>query len=226
MRSMTRILEVLLLALVLTASLFGQSSGSIVGTVKDTSGGVLAGASVTAANPSQGVSQTVPTNEEGIFVFPQLPSGTYSVTVELAGFKKTGKSDVILPTASKVNAGEFVLPVGEITETVTVEAEAGRLQIQSESGERSDLVTGTQLRSIGLNGRNIIDLGKNDPWGDFRWCRLGQWSFDSHQYYWQFQHQRNAQHPTRIHRGWRHELQPGQQHRCLGIGEPRRVGGG
>ena len=56
-----------------------------------------------------------------------------------------------------------MLPLGEMTETVTVEAEAGRLQIQSESGERSDLVTGTQLRSIGLNGRNIIDLAKTVP---------------------------------------------------------------
>ena len=90
MRCMTRILAVLLPAIVLAASLFGQSSGSIVGTVKDTSGGILAGASVTAANLSQGVSQTVPTNEEGIFVFPQLPSGTYSVTVELAGHATVG----------------------------------------------------------------------------------------------------------------------------------------
>ncbi len=155
--------ETLAVAVFLVGSLFAQSAGSITGTVKDTTGGVLAGAGVTAANPSQGVSQTVQTNEEGVFVFPQLPSGTYTVTAELAGFKKTAKSDVILPTASKVNAGDFVLPVGEITETLTVEAEAGRLQIQSESGERSDLVTGTQLRNIGLNGRNIIDLAKTIP---------------------------------------------------------------
>jgi hypothetical protein len=56
-----------------------------------------------------------------------------------------------------------MLPLGEMTETVTVEDEAGRLQILSESGERSDLVTGTHLRSIGLNGRNIIDLAKTVP---------------------------------------------------------------
>ena len=45
-----------------------------------------------------------------------------------------------------------------MTETVTVQAEAGQLQIQSESGERSNLVTNRQLRDLALNGRNVVDL--------------------------------------------------------------------
>ena len=62
-----------------------------------------------------------------------------------------------------MNVGDFVLEVGNMTETITVEAEAGRLQIQTESAERSDLVTNKQLRDMALNGRNIVDLFKTIP---------------------------------------------------------------
>ena len=70
---------------------------------------------------------------------------------------------MILPTKSAINVGDFVLEVGNMTETVTVEADVGRLQIQTESAERSDLVTNKQLRDVALNGRNIADLFKTIP---------------------------------------------------------------
>ena len=98
-----------------------------------------------------------------MFLLTNLPPGTYSLKVELAGFKTVEKSNVILPVSSKVNAGEFVLEVGNVSETVTVEADAGRMQIQTESGERSDLVTNKQLRDVALNGRMVIDLLKTIP---------------------------------------------------------------
>src|SRR3954468_13437891 len=110
----------------LTTSVFGQSDGSISGRVKDTNGGVVVGAMVTVANPSQGVSQNTQTNDTGGFTFPQLPSGTYTITAESPGFKKSEKSEVVLPTASRVNVGDLVLQVGNVTETITVEAEAGQ----------------------------------------------------------------------------------------------------
>ena len=102
-------------------------------------------------------------NAQGAFVFPLLPPGTYTVSVELSGFKKAAKSNVILPVASRVNVGDLVLEVGNVSEAVTVEANVGRLQIQTESGERSDLVTNAQLRDIALNGRNVVDLMKTIP---------------------------------------------------------------
>jgi outer membrane receptor protein involved in Fe transport len=143
---------------------FGQSNaGSISGTVKDGSGAVVPGAAVTVVNPANAVTQTATTNEDGIFVVPQLPPGRYVITVEKAGFKKFEKSNVILSVAAKVNVGDFVLDVGAVTEVVTVEADVGQLQIQRESGERSDTITGRQLREIGLNGRNITDLAKLIP---------------------------------------------------------------
>ena len=109
------------------------------------------------------MSRTAQSGALGSFVFTQLPPGTYTIAVELSGFKKVEKSSVILSVASRVNAGDFVLDVGNVTETITVEADAGRMQIQTESGERSDVVTNKQLRDIALNGRNVVDLMKLVP---------------------------------------------------------------
>ncbi|MEO7190211.1 MAG: carboxypeptidase regulatory-like domain-containing protein [Vicinamibacterales bacterium] len=158
----TAIAALIVLVLMTTAA-FAQDAGSISGTVKDQSGAALPGATVTASNVALAVSQTVQSGSEGAFVFPLLPPGTYTVIAELSGFKKASKLNVILPTASKVSAGDFTLEIGSVTEVVSVEADAGRLQIQTQSGERSDLVTNRQLRDIALNGRNIADLMKLVP---------------------------------------------------------------
>ncbi|PYQ10989.1 MAG: hypothetical protein DMF80_22795, partial [Acidobacteria bacterium] len=140
-----------------------QSAGSITGTVKDSTGAALPGATVTAANSAQGVAQSVQTSPLGVFVFPQLPPGTYEVKAELSGFKSAARSNVILTTKSAINVGDFMLEVGNVSETVTVEADVGRLQVQTESAERSDLVTNKQLRDVALNGRNIVDFMKLVP---------------------------------------------------------------
>src|SRR5450755_4709286 len=92
-----------LLLFLAATSAYGQGNGSITGSVKDDSGGVVAGASVTAANAEVGVTQTTQSNAEGNFVFPQLPPGNYTVTVEMKGFKKAEKSEITLPTASKIS---------------------------------------------------------------------------------------------------------------------------
>ena len=90
-----------------------------------------------------------------------------------------------------MNAGDFVLDIGNVTETITVEADSGRLQIQTESGERSDMVTNKQLRDIALNGRNIVDLMKLVP-GRHR--RRHHHHVDRDQRGGRLQHQRHAQH--------------------------------
>src|SRR5688572_30497453 len=151
------------LLLGLAAGAAAQSAGSIAGTVQDASGAFLPGATITLVNPATAVSGNATTDTRGDFVSPPLPPGTYTVTAELSGFKKVEKTGVIVTTGSRVSAGTFVLEVGPMSETVTVEAEAGRLQIQSESAERSDLVTNKQLRDVALNGRNITDLFKTIP---------------------------------------------------------------
>ncbi len=147
----------------LTLSALAQSDGTISGNVKDNNGAAIAGATVTIVNPVKNITQTASSSEDGIFVSPQLPPGTYMISVQKAGFKKIEKSNVILSTGDKLNVGDFVLEVGEVAETIQVQADVGQLQIKTESGERSDVITNRQIRDIALNGRNILDLTKTVP---------------------------------------------------------------
>ena len=106
-----------------TPALMAQAtSGSINGTVKDATGGVLPGATVTVSNPSTGVTRNVTTNDAGDFIAPNLPPGTYTIRVELQGFKVLEKADVILSATDRLNAGAFELELGGTAETVNVSA--------------------------------------------------------------------------------------------------------
>ena len=158
-----RTIQVVMIASLLAGAAFAQSSGSIAGTVKDSNGGVVPGATVTASDPSRGLTQATTTNGEGDFVFPLLPPGTYTLNIGFAGFKKSERSGVVVPVATKISVGDVVLEVGNISDTVTVAAEAGQLEVQTESGERSNVVTNRQLRNIALNGRNVVDLMRTIP---------------------------------------------------------------
>jgi hypothetical protein len=150
--------------LFLCAGVLGQSgAGSITGSVKDINGAAVPGATVTLTNPASSVSQTATTNEDGVFTSPQLPPGTYTVSVEKEGFKRIEKAGVVLSTGDRLNAGDFVLEAGGVSETVQVVADAGQLQVKTESGERSELITNRQIKDLALNGRNILDLTRTVP---------------------------------------------------------------
>ena len=138
-------------------------SGSIFGSVTDPTGAIVSNATVTVRAPEIGVTRTIQTNEQGDFVVPNLPPANYSVTVEAPGFKKLDKQDIHLSAADRLNAGIFVLPVGATAEAVTVTADAGELQLQTNSGERSDVVTTKQLNDVAMNGRNALDYMKLIP---------------------------------------------------------------
>jgi hypothetical protein len=139
------------------------TSGSISGTVKDSSEAAIPGANVVVSNSAVGVSRTVSTSEDGAFVVPNLPPGNYDITVEVTGFKKLQKTGIVLSAADRVSAGDFVLNVGTTSENITVTAEAAQLQLQSNSGERSDLITNRQLNDVAINGRNVLDYMKLVP---------------------------------------------------------------
>jgi hypothetical protein len=162
MKSMKMIIAALAIVTALAGAALAQT-GSITGTVTDAIGAAVPGASVTAANPTNGVSRTAVSNDQGVFVFPQLPPGAYTVTVEKSGFKRLEKAGVVLSTGDQINAGDFQLEPGDISATVQIQANAGQLLLKSESGERADVVSGQQLRNIGLNGRNVSDLAKLVP---------------------------------------------------------------
>ena len=139
------------------------TSGTIMGTVKDSSGAVISDANVTVANPSNGLARTVTSSDSGEFVAPNLLPGTYTITVEAKGFKKLESSGFVLSAADKLNAGDLVLTVGAAADQVTVTADVGQVQLQGSSGERSDLITNKQLNDVALNGRNVLDYLKLVP---------------------------------------------------------------
>ncbi len=139
------------------------TSGTIFGAVKDQSGAYVPAAKVTVTETTTGLVRTVTSSKSGTFAVPNLPPGTYTVAVEASGFQKLVKTGLILTAAGSVNAGEMVLRVGTATQTVTVTATAGQMQLQSNSGERSDLITGKQLNDVAMNGRNVLDYMKLVP---------------------------------------------------------------
>ena len=153
------LMTVLFLAFGWTSSLVAQvTSGTILGSVQDTTGAVIPRAKVTATAASIGSTRTVTSNANGTFSLPNLPVGTYHLTVTANGFETLQKDGIVLSSADHLNAGAFILKVGAEATTVTVSADTGQMQIQASSGERSDLITGKQLNDIALNGRNVLDI--------------------------------------------------------------------
>ncbi len=158
----------LLLAVLLVFSVGGLlsaqvTSGTIYGTVKDPSGATIPHAAVIVSSSAIGFERKVVSNDSGSFTAPNLPPATYSITVEAKGFQKLEKRGIVLSATDKLNAGDFSLTVGAEETSVTVTADAGQLQLQSNSGERSDLISNKQLNDIALNGRMVLDYMKLVP---------------------------------------------------------------
>jgi hypothetical protein len=153
----------LTLALLLAVSAFAQNTGSLSGIVQDPNGGALAGAKVTVSDPTKGFQLETKTNSDGIFSFSTIPPGTYTVTIEASGFKKTVKSGIILNIADRQSTGVIALEVGGIENTVEITADAAQLLVKTESGEISQVINGEQVRNLALNGRNYLDLVKLTP---------------------------------------------------------------
>lgn len=131
-------------------------TGSIVGIVRDSSGGVVAGATVTIKETTKNiVARTLSTNEEGAYSAPLLQAGSYSVTVEAAGFKKYTKTDIQLNVNDRLSV-DVALEAGAITEEVHVEA--GATQVELQTATAGSLVSNIEVRELPLNNRNFVQL--------------------------------------------------------------------
>lgn len=151
-------LLVLLLSLSLTAQ---ETTGTIVGTVRDTSGAMVPGAKVTITNTDKSaILRTINTDQSGNFNAPLLPIGHYSIGIEAKGFKSIVRSSIVLNVGDKLTQN-FDLTVGASTDVVNVEASATQVELQS--AQASGLITGTQVRELALNGRNWEQLVTLNP---------------------------------------------------------------
>jgi hypothetical protein len=148
--------------MVAAASAAAQTiTGEIRGTVRDSSGGVLPGASVTVIAADTGLKRTDVTDSTGTYVFPNLPIGKYTVTSELEGFSKAEKTGFDLAADGRITA-DLTMAVGALTETVTVEGATGDV-VNKTSGEVARIVDGETVRSLALSGRNYLELASLVP---------------------------------------------------------------
>jgi hypothetical protein len=130
-------------------AVFAQSDrGTITGTVVDPTAAVVPGAKIMAKNTETGVVSQATATETGNFTLPSLPAGTYDVSVEASGFKKTTQPGVVVQVAQTVRV-DLKLEVGAATESVTVSAEAPMLR--TENAEQSMNVTGNKVNDLPLN---------------------------------------------------------------------------
>ena len=161
---MSKLLRVTSLFICATVALFAQGTiGSISGLITDPSGAVMPNAKVTLTNVTQGAASAreLTTNNEGLFVFTPLQPGTYNLAVEMTGFKGYTQSNIVVNVSDRLALPAISLQVGATTDSITVEAEAVRLE--TETAERSGVVTGKQMVDLGLNGRNFTGLLKTIP---------------------------------------------------------------
>src|SRR5215470_12830170 len=98
--------------LLVSAAVAQVTSGTISGTVKDPTGAVIQGASVSIVDPANGLTRKVKTSDNGEFVAPNLLPSTYNITVEAQGFKKAEFTGFVLTAAGKLDTGSLVLTVG------------------------------------------------------------------------------------------------------------------
>src|ERR1700675_3564496 len=145
-----------LLAQLIAGSIaWGQATTSIRGTVTDSSGGYVGGASVTLTNPESKIARTATTGDDGGYQFLFLPPGTYTLDVAATGFQKYEQTGLQLLVNTPVTVN-VQLKVGGGKETVTVTAEEPALNLVDASiGNSFDE---TQVRDIPLEGRNVPDL--------------------------------------------------------------------
>jgi hypothetical protein len=135
-------------------------TGTILGTVKDASGGVVAGATVTAINAETATERPVKTEEDGTFRFPGLPAGHYDVKVEQSGFKVVTQKNLTLDVGQEAVVN-FALEVGTTGQEVVVTAEAP--DVNTTSGTLGGLVSEEKIADLPLNGRNYLDLTLLQP---------------------------------------------------------------
>jgi hypothetical protein len=136
-------------------------AGQISGRITDSSGGVLPGVTVTVVNDGTGFTDTRVTDAAGVYTFTNLRVGTYSVSVELQGFRKEQRTGFSLTADGRLSA-DFSLGVGEVSESVEVTAVMGET-VNRTNGEVARTIDSQQIKDLAFNGRNYLELASLIP---------------------------------------------------------------
>ncbi|MEW6128064.1 MAG: TonB-dependent receptor [Acidobacteriota bacterium] len=146
----------LILSMLASLTVFAQvSTASLTGLVTDSQGAAVANAAIKATNKTTNFSQTTTTNSSGYYTFATLPIGSYSLTVEVQGFKKVTNEGLTLEVGQKARM-DFSLEVGALSETVSVTSDAPLLTKQEAT--TGGVIENRLVRDLPLSIRNWDDL--------------------------------------------------------------------
>jgi hypothetical protein len=160
---MKRLLGLVLVLLSMTALGLGQAvsvnGGSIQGAITDSSGAVVPNSTVLIKNTEMGTAREIKTDASGYYSVGPLVPGNYTVTVSAGGFQKLSVNTVV--KTGTVTSGSYQLTVGQ--SNVTVEVNAGAVQVNTDQAGVSDVITREQIESLPINGRNVLDAAQLQP---------------------------------------------------------------
>jgi hypothetical protein len=154
-------IAVLVFSLIFATTAWAQDTASITGTVTDSSGAAIPKAQVEVRNTEHGIARTAVSNESGDFLFAALPIGSYNITVTSTGFKKYEAKGVKLDIAQKARVN-VSLQIGEITTEVVVQG-ADVAQVETQSSDLGNTVSGKEISQLELNGRDFTQLVALSP---------------------------------------------------------------
>ena len=143
------------LLLIPVSSVWAQENATITGTVTDSSGAVVPNAAIALTNQATGQIRQSVSNSAGAYNFANVGVGHFTLTASVSGFQKFVKTDIVVNVAQTLEE-DVVLTAGSQAETVTVQADA--LQVQTETSEVSNLISGEQVTQLATNGRNVTSL--------------------------------------------------------------------
>jgi hypothetical protein len=146
-----------LTALLGAEALLAQVGGRITGTVRDPSGAAISGATVTAINSATGAKRATASDDQGVYSFPAIAVGQYSIEVTAPGFtpyRRTGVS-IDVNSASQV---DVTLQLAGQSSTVTVNEESTQVQVEKSDTELGQTITSQRIAEVPLNGRSYTDL--------------------------------------------------------------------
>src|SRR5438128_6560294 len=145
-----------LAVLIVPSPAAAQDTGVVSGTVVDSSGQVVPGATVTLTNENTRDLRTLTSNERGDFSFRAVTPGSYTVKVELTGFRSIERRNNIVNASSQLDVGKLLLEVGALSEVVSVAA-TGTF-VETKNSDYSGLLTATQIQQIQIKGRDVVNL--------------------------------------------------------------------
>jgi Carboxypeptidase regulatory-like domain len=145
----------LLVCLLPIALWAADPTGGIAGSVSDPSGAAIVGANISATNLNTGLVRNTTTAADGGYLFPLLPVGSYSVSVEAPGFERYEQRGIEVKT-DQSSTVPVILKIGSPSQSVTVQANAE--MVQTQSGALSQVVTRQNIVELPLNGRNAAAL--------------------------------------------------------------------